>query len=354
MRNTKLSYMDAAKYATGIFILSVVIIWMMEYFGRAAFIPTKTPPRYDMDFNKWVPIIGLAGTYLYLFILFVLNFKILESKIQSNWKTPMAIGATIVVAFIFNSVMMLCIQATTVNVHMLDPHARIGTLVKDFVYAVIVLFSSQIAYLSSKKQQMILEYETMKAESARSRFEALKNQINPHFLFNTFNTLDSLIEEEPEKARNYLQRLSSVFRYVMPNKDVTTLEDELKFTRNYNELMQLRYEDSLVFEFNVNEKYLSYEIVPLSVQTLIENAIKHNVISSESPLVIHITVGSEPMVTVSNEIKSKKTSQVGSGIGLSNLTERFRLKFQKEIIISDTGGVFTVSLPLNQPMEKIS
>jgi LytS/YehU family sensor histidine kinase len=214
---------------------------------------------------------------------------------------------------------------------------------------VIIIFISQILLLSQKRRYAELNYEAMKAENANSRFEALKNQLDPHFLFNTFNTLDSLIQEDPEGARNYLQQLSAVFRYVMPNKELTTLGDELEFTRNYNDLMQLRYEDCLIFEFDIDENFLHYQIVPLSIQTLVENAIKHNVISADTPFTIKISVGPEPIVTVINQIRPKKTSQSGSGIGLSNLSERFKLKLQKEIIITNVNGVFKVTLPLLTP-----
>lgn len=353
MKNVKLSYKEAVKYATIIFVLVSLMVWILMYFGSSAFIPTGERPHFDRDFNRWVPVIGAIGTYLYLFALFALNFKILESKIKGHRKTIIAIIATVASAILFNIIMSLFMQAV-VPVDNLPYSVRTGTLIKDFVFAAIVFFLSLIIYLSSQKQHMILEYEAMKAENARSRFEALKNQLDPHFLFNTFNTLDSLIQDEPEKARNYLQQLSSIFRYVIPNKELTTLEDELKFSSNYTDLMQLRYENSLLVEFNVDERYLCYEIVPLSVQILIENAIKHNVISSESPFLIRITVGPNPTVTVSNEIRPKKTFNTGSGIGLSNLTERFRLKIQKEIVISDTDGVFTVILPLQSPENNIS
>ena len=353
MKNVKLSYKEAAKYATIIFILVSLMVWILMYFGRSAFIPSGERPHFDRDFNKWVPICATIGTYFFIFALFVVNFKVYGSKIKGRKKTIIAIIATVITAILFDSIMSLLME-TLAPVDNLPPDGRLGSLIKDFVFAIIVFFLSLIIYLSSQKQQMVLEYEVMKAENASSRFEALKNQLDPHFLFNTFNTLDSLISEDAEKAQNYLHQLSSIFRYVIPNKEITTLEEELKFSRNYTELMQLRYENSLVVEFNINEQYLSYEIVPLSIQLLIENAIKHNVLTLESPLVIRIVVGHVPLVIVSNEIRPKKTTQAGSGIGLSNLKERFRLKLQKEIIISDSNNVFSVTLPIHSPKDNIS
>ncbi|MDA3817488.1 MAG: histidine kinase [Prolixibacteraceae bacterium] len=353
MKNVRLSYIDAFKYATIIFVLVSLLVLLLLYFGTSAFIPTGERPHFDRGFNRWMPVIGALETYLYLFVLFAINFKILESKVKGRGKIIIVISATVATAFIFNLIVALFIKKVVIEDN-IPLYANIGPLIKNLFFAAIVFFLSLIIYLSSQKQKMVLEYEAMKTENERSRFEALKNQLDPHFLFNTFNTLDSLIEEEPARARNYLQQLSSVFRYVISNKESTTLENELKFAHNYNELMQLRYENSLVFEFHIDEQYLAYRIVPLSIQTLIENAIKHNVISSDTPFVIRVTVGPDPVVIVSNKIIPKKTSQTGSGIGLSNLAERFKLKLQKEIEISDKDGTFTVILPLYPPKNNFS
>ncbi|MDR2039493.1 MAG: histidine kinase [Bacteroidales bacterium] len=355
MKNKKLSYKAAATYAGGIYLMLFVMIWVFIFFGRSAFIPTEEIPHHrpDMELGPWMPVLGFITTYLYLFMLFALNFKIMESRIKESKKVFVAIAATLAVALIFNLVFFqIQLSMIEIDIDEWKAQAQFGTLVKDVILAVIVIFSAQIVYLSKKKQQMALEYETMKAENARSRFEALKNQLDPHFLFNTFNTLDSLIQENPERARDYLHQLSSVFRYVIPNKELTTLEDELNFTRSYNTLMQLRYEDSLIFDFDIDEHYLSYEIVPLSIQTLVENAIKHNVITANKPLTIRIATAPNDTITISNCIQHKKVPEFSGGIGLSNLAERFRLKTRKEITITNANDTFTVILPLKQAENK--
>lgn len=353
MKYLKSISVKAAKYATLTFLILSLMVVIIVYFGHTFFVPTGERPHFEREPDIWVTMVGAIVTYLFFFTLYAFNFMILESKIKGRKKIIIAILVTVATAFIFYFIMALFIQTVSPSDN-LPPNAHLGPLIMNLLFAAIIFFMSLIVYLSSQKQKMVLEYEAMKAENARSRFEALKNQLDPHFLFNTFNSLDSLIVEDTVMARNYLQQLSSVFRYVISNKESTPLENELKFARSYNELMQLRYENSLVFEFSIDEQYLCYEIVPLSIQTLIENAIKHNVLSSELPLVVTITVGPDPTVTVSNEIRPKKTAQGGSGIGLSNLTERFRLKFQKEITISDSDGLFSVILPLQSPKDIIS
>ena len=326
--NIRLTYKDAAKYATGVFILVFLTLGILMYFGSSAFFPTGERPSVGHNFSIWHPVIGAIGTYLYLFCLFAINFNIFERKLTERRKIVYIFIASIATAFAFNAIMTFLMQVVITD--KLPPDAHIGPLIKDLGFAIFVFILSLIIYLSFQKQQMLLKYEVLKAESARSRFEALKNQLDPHFLFNTFNTLDSLIEEEPEKARDYLQELSSIFRYVIPNKELTTLEDELNFSQSYTKLMQIRYENNLVVEFNIDKKYLGYEIVPLSIQLLIENAIKHNVISSDNILTIRITVGPKPEVTVNNAIIPKKTAYTSGGVGLLNLTERYRLMLQQE------------------------
>lgn len=228
-----------------------------------------------------------------------------------------------------------------------------GGIFRDFFLTVIVIFTSQIIYLSQKKQQMALQYETLKAENMRTRYEALKHQVDPHFLFNTFSTLDSLVGNAPRKARDYIQKISSVFRYTLQNHDVATLEEELRFTRDYASLMQIRYGDNLKIHFNTDERFHDYLIVPLGIQTLVENAIKHNIISKQLPLVITIETTEDNMLLVSNYYQPKNIPEPGEGIGLTNLAERYQLKWQKDISINSLDRAFCVYLPLIEPKKQL-
>lgn len=349
MHKNNMTYRVAGWLSLGISV-ALYLFFIFSLYLKDVLIPPNeagAPPTWTI---VKMSLFGLGTVFLMLFILFAINFRVLNSNLTRKKQITMIILASVLFTVIY-SIGILYIQIVLNPSLPEAPHppARWAGVIRDLFLAGLVMIISQLLYLTQKKQQAELNYEAMKAENANSRFEALKNQLDPHFLFNTLNTLDSLMQEDAESARNYLQQLSSVFRYVMPNKELTTLEDELKFTRSYNGLMQLRYDDSLVFKFDIDDRLLNYMIVPLSIQTLVENAIKHNVISSDQPFVVSIKVGPEPVVVVSNEIRPKKTEQSGSGIGLSNLAERFRLKLGKEIAISNTDGVFTVTLPLHLP-----
>ena len=173
--------------------------------------------------------------------------------------------------------------------------------------------------------------------------------MNPHFIFNCLNTLQGLIAIDKDKAQKYLQELSKVLRYTLNNQEVVTLREELDFTYSYCNLMEIRYGDNLKVNFVIDDSMLEYEILPLSLQVLVENAIKHNVISDKQHLVIDIISNIDNMsVSVSNVINKKIDAEIGNGIGLANLSERYELKWDRSILVSLSDNTFKVELILNK------
>lgn len=193
----------------------------------------------------------------------------------------------------------------------------------------------------------IKEKEELKRESLTAEFETLKNQINPHFLFNSLNTLTSLIEENPKTAVNFVQKLSSVYRYLLTQKDkeTVTLREEIEFVRSYIYLNQIRFGNNLRFHIDIEPSFLERKIVTLSVQMLIENAIKHNVISQQHPLSISIGVHQDK-IFVKNNLQRKMVMNDSNGIGLNNIVHRYSFLTEKEVEIVDDDIDFYVSLPL--------
>lgn len=228
----------------------------------------------------------------------------------------------------------------------LPPKMIPTVMMRGFLIAIIAYFFSKFLIETEKKNEALLENEQLKHENVLNQLNSLKNQLNPHFLFNSLNTLSWLINEDKERSQQYLQKLSQVLRYSlnMQEQPLVLLQEELTLVDNYIFLLQMRFGDNLKIV-----KYLEgsdrFNIPPHSLQLLIENAIKHNIVSSVKPLTISIEVQAEAkIIKISNSINLKVNSS-GTGIGLANLSERFKILVGKEIDISQNEE-FTVILPL--------
>ena len=217
-----------------------------------------------------------------------------------------------------------------------------------------VLLTMLLLHLFDKKQEMKLEYEKIKVKQLQSSYNALMGQINPHFFFNSLNGLNSLIRAgEQEKTLEYLEGLSNVFRYILQSnhKTLVFLDEELQFVKAYTYLLGVRYEHKLFFSIQVEETYLRKKLPILSLLPLIENAVKHNVISKRHPLQIQIYTKSDNWLVILNSIRPKMEETVGHGIGLKNLRERYRMLTGRNIQIANANGCFEVFLPLLNEVE---
>ena len=284
-----------------------------------------------------------------LFTLYEFCFWVFRKNWKRNKRHSIALfgsmGVVILISPVFSNIALLIFQPTSVNSELLLNRFVTLNLIKDLVLSFIVYLSTLSVVTVIHSQQMLLENQKLLAENMRNRYEALKNQLNPHFLFNTLNTLDGLIDFDNEKAHHYLQNLSSSFRYTIQNKEITTLREELNFVKSHAYLMKIRYGDNLSIKYNIDEKYCDFLIMPISLQLLIENAIKHNVINDKRPLTILIETTESNTIKVSNTIQPKINAEAGEGVGLANLVERYNLLFGKEVLITKN-GVFAVEIPL--------
>ncbi|MEO6730367.1 MAG: histidine kinase [Ferruginibacter sp.] len=189
--------------------------------------------------------------------------------------------------------------------------------------------------------------EQLERARAEAELEALKNQIDPHFIFNSLNTLSYLIENKPVKALQFNDSLADVYRYILQNKvrDLVLLKDEIIFMEDYFSLLKIRFEKAVVLNLTIPaEMYDRYLIPPISLQILVENAIKHNEFSDNAPLQINIEMQDE-MLAVSNSVRKKTLRKPSSKTGLRNLSERYKLTTKKELSIMED-ATFTVWLPL--------
>ena len=202
-----------------------------------------------------------------------------------------------------------------------------------------------------KWRSLVDEAEQLKKENLQSQLEGLKGQVNPHFLFNSLNSLSSLISEDPEKAEKFLDEMSKVYRYLLrTNEDgLTTLETELQFIHSYFHMLKTRYGDGLELEIKVTDRSLATLVPPLTLQMLVENAVKHNMILRDSPLRILILTTNSNKLAVSNNLQRKDRRVYSTKVGLHNIHNKYRLMKQEEIMIRDDGKEFSVIVPLIQP-----
>jgi two-component system LytT family sensor kinase len=210
-----------------------------------------------------------------------------------------------------------------------------------------VVITVHVIYFYNKYQKTKVKESQIVAKNESAKFESLKNQLDPHFLFNSLNVLTSLIGENPGQAEKFTTKLSKVYRYVLEqkDKDLISLDEELKFAKSYMQLLQMRFEEAI--EYSIPEEVSNPElkIVPLSLQLLLENAVKHNVITSSSPLQIRI-YESEGYLCVENTVNPKASLEKSTKVGLKNITQRYELVSSNKVVIENDNKIFKVKLPL--------
>jgi len=226
-----------------------------------------------------------------------------------------------------------------------------------FVPLIVCLALYESIYYFRQLQAALLESEKLKKENLQSQLETLKNQVNPHFLFNSLNTLAAIIPDDAELSVHFVQKLSKVYRYILEIRDVQTvsLADELAALRAYSFLLQIRFGDNLRINIDIPDERLTDRIVPLALQMLVENAVKHNVISTQRPLTIDVLTERGRILVQNNLQRRNQFSQLpppadpesdSTGLGLTNIRNRYQLIDGQPIDVIITTQSFVVSLPL--------
>ncbi|MCC8142998.1 MAG: histidine kinase [Tannerellaceae bacterium] len=227
-----------------------------------------------------------------------------------------------------------------------------GMLLFQFVVTFLLcVLTGHIYALFTYQRKKEQEIEQLKLENLQSRCEALANQINPHFFFNSLNSLTYLIREgEKEHTLAYVNKLSEVFRYILQSdkKGLVTLREELDFLKAFRFLFEVRYANKLMFDIVVDPDKYNRKLPVLSLLPLVENVVKHNVIDSENRMTVTVRMNEQDELAVSNPVHEKFDVSTSCGIGLSNLQSRFVLQMEMKIRIEEKDGIFTVYLPLKK------
>ncbi|MGL5275468.1 2TM domain-containing protein [Myroides sp.] len=279
-----------------------------------------------------------------------LNVYLRENDRNIGWATAIATGLNFIVilclAIILKMVNTLFIEDDTINNVFLDGAFRAVLNFTTF-YSILLAIYFHITFSSLVKDQQLEEQKVITG-NVSAQFESLKNQLDPHFLFNSLNVLGALIEEDQDKAVEFNNSLSKTYRYILDqkNKELVPLEEELAFAKTYIELLQMRFEDSLVFELPNEIKQEGAKVVPLSLQLLLENVIKHNKASSQKPIHILISESPDGYLVIQNTLSKKQTLDNRKGIGLENIASRYALLTSKPVSIEETQDTFTVKIPI--------
>jgi hypothetical protein len=310
---------------------------------------------FDLPINELLKVLSIH--FMYAFVLTTINgyfFYSLESKFEwkESPKKRLIIGAfgsvifTMIGLVFLRFITLVAILGNPIESFLNDPSAKayysfgLGiTLIISLVFHAIFFYKA-LTEKRVNEQQIVAKTETAK-------YESLKSQIDPHFLFNSLNVLTALIGENPKLAEKFTTKLAKVYRYVLEqkSKDLIELDEELHFAKTYMELLKMRFENAVTFEILEKASDPEYKILPLSLQLLLENTIKHNVVSEENPLKVTITEENGYLV-VSNNFNPKTIMENGTKIGLRNIIDRYDLITLKKVLVEKSASQFIVKLPL--------
>nr|WP_315211067.1 histidine kinase [uncultured Flavobacterium sp.] len=300
-------------------------------------------------------LVNFLFTMMYTFSLYAANmflFWKLDSYFEDKFSVKrLALGfigsflVSLVVIFLMHVFEVVVYNKNSFDYFLANekPSNYLGSIIITFFVTLsIYTISFYKAYNENKvKEQKII------AGTANAKFESLKNQIDPHFLFNSLNVLSSLIEENPDNAQRFTISLSKIYRYVLEQKDkeLVSLEEELAFAKTYMNLLKMRFENSLFYELPTTAINSEAKVVPLSLQLLLENTVKHNVVSEQRPLHIRIYVEGD-YLAVQNDYQKKEVLQDRQGVGLQNIVNRYGIITNRKVLIAQNEKTFTVKIPI--------
>jgi hypothetical protein len=286
----------------------------------------------------------LANTYLFLLLdkIFI-NERFSRRRIAIGFLASFVLSLFVI--FLLRLFISVGIEKQSLSIFFKEEKA--SNYIVASVFTFVVLLIVHFVYLYKWYQENKLKEQKVIAGNASAKFESLKNQIDPHFLFNSLNVLSSLIEENPDNAQKFTTSLSKIYRYVLEQKDkeLVLVEEELAFAKTYMNLLKMRFENSISYELPINYNHPEAKVVPLSLQLLLENTIKHNSASEQKPLYIKIYIENNYLV-IENNLQKKEVLQDRKGVGLQNIVARYALISERKVLIDENEFAFRVLIPI--------
>ncbi|UVD79613.1 2TM domain-containing protein [Myroides albus] len=318
----------------------------------------KVLKLYGLDFPTFIGyLVFFGGSFMLVHSFLVKKFytdieRLLRADEKNVNKLTLYCGITLFAVFFMLSFiiklfhLLFILEDQRIQIILFNEHFR---AICSFSFLLTIVYTIYIytRLNALAKNQQIVEQKVITG-NVSAQFESLKNQLDPHFLFNSLNVLGALIEEDQDKAILFNQSLSRTYRYILDqkNKELVPLEEELAFARTYIELLQMRFEDSLTFDFPESVKQEGGKVVPLSLQLLLENVIKHNKATSAKPIHITIVEQADGYLKIQNNLSKKELREGRKGIGLENIASRYALLTAKPIKVEESSDFFTVQIPI--------
>ena len=321
--------------------------------GFGISIPNFTGLFGDLTYHQWQYWFGYLYFILIAFLVWEGNrWLLLKQREYNNWfSNPIRKLVVLVASNVVYSaplaIGMLVMWYSISGLVEIDWQAiRVATLAV-VICVIFVTHVYETVFLIKERQEDFAAVEKLERAKAEAQLEALKNQIDPHFMFNSLNTLSYLIENEPDKAILFNEKLADIYRYILMHKndELITLKEEIEFANNYFTLLQLRFGEGVTFDYQVKEDYHNYLVPPVSLQILLENAVKHNQFDENYPLLINLQFLKERLL-FSNNLRKKTLNRPSSKLGLKNLGERYELITGQKIKAEEKAGQFVVEVPL--------
>ncbi|HVG12375.1 MAG TPA: histidine kinase [Flavisolibacter sp.] len=296
------------------------------------------------------PLFSIVSITLWWELSRLLILKIYERLLPA---APMAKRiAWVFFASLFAFVLVRSISnyLKAVTLHLPIPHVGNLVVMNCFyglmsVWKIVATF--EIFYVSKFIYKMEQEKQELLQANLQRQLDSLRDQVSPHFLFNNLNVLSTLITKDPDKADEFVEELSNVYRYLLRNSEdnLTPLNEELKFIESYNHLLKTRFGDGYQPEINVDRELKQYKLPPMTLQLLVENAVKHNVVSRDQPLRLQLYTKDHELV-ITNNLQPRIKTMHSAGVGLENIRSKYKLLNQADIKINKTEKDFTITLPL--------
>ncbi|WNM20330.1 2TM domain-containing protein [Flavobacterium capsici] len=325
------------------FIIAAVLITIECIFGRELVFDEKLKVELGYYLLYGVTLTFINGTFFHY-----LNNIVVWKKYTKYRLLIGALGGislTMLGIFGLRIVTRVMIEGTSFSEFI--QKERFRYYIVSLLITIVITLIFHLIYFYKKSQENKLKEQKVIAGTASAKFESLKNQIDPHFLFNSLNVLSSLIEENPENAQKFTTSLSKIYRYVLEQKDkeLVSVEEELSFAKTYMNLLKMRFENSISYEVPTDFINPDAKVVPLSLQLLLENTIKHNIVSENKPLRIKIYIEDNYLI-VENNLQKKEVLQERKGVGLQNIVNRYGLLSERKVLVEETADFFRIKIPI--------